>query len=532
MFYPFFALAARSPTRRRAFRHTLAAHLLLIAGAAWLMSRQESRAAGAQVLGHLLLVAGIVEGATLVGWRLTQLPKSRALEFLLLTPLRPPWVLVAEALVGLVRLALVTLAGLPALLLFVAAGRLDPLDVLPLLVLPLTWGAATGLGLTVWAYEPLGVRRASERFLLGLVLLYLVVGVVAGENLVHWLDVLPPGPAVVVLQAFAGFHAYNPFAVMRLCLEGDVQTAYGRAALLQAAALATLGGMLLRAARRLRGHFEELHYEPEGGCVTARRPGVGPRPLTWWAVRRVSRYSGRINLWLAGGFGVLYALYLVAGPHWPAWMGRRAFQLCDAAGGVAGLTTALVILAAVPAAFQYGLWDSNAPDRCRRLELLLLTGLKGNDYWHAAAAAAARRGRGYFAVAGLIWAAAAVAGRTPPAQALAAAAAGVLLWGLYFAVGFRAFTRGAQANALGLLLTGGLPLGAYVLTRLGGTRLGGLTPPGAVFGAGAGDVSAGWLVGPVLAGVVALEVARRSRRRCDAELRCWYDRHHSSRVVG
>ena len=40
---------------------------------------------GPMVLGNGLLVAGIVEGALLVGWRLTQLPKSQALEFLLVS---------------------------------------------------------------------------------------------------------------------------------------------------------------------------------------------------------------------------------------------------------------------------------------------------------------------------------------------------------------------------------------------------------------------------------------------------------------
>ena len=73
------------------------------------------------------------------------------------------------------------------------------------------------------------------------------------------------------------------------------------------------------------------------------------------------------------------------------------------------IATALMLLATVPAAFQYGLWDSSAQDRCRRLELLLLTRLDARDYWEAAAAAAWRRGRGYFAVAVLLWAAATAA---------------------------------------------------------------------------------------------------------------------------
>src|SRR5205823_443481 len=107
----------------------------------------------------------------------------------------------------------------------------------------------------------------------------------------------------------------------------------------------------------------------------------------------------------------------------------------------------------VPAAFQYGLWDSNAQDRYRRLELLLLTRLDGSAYWEAAACAAWRRGRGYFAIAVVLWTAACWTGRMTSSQVLLSAAAGVILWGLYFAVGFCAFIRGMQANTLGLFLT-------------------------------------------------------------------------------
>src|SRR5262249_17351404 len=115
-------------------------------------------------------------------------------------------------------------------------------------------------------------------------------------------------------------------------------------------------------------------------------------------------------------------------------------------GGLPSLAAALVILAAVPAAFQYGLWDANAHERCRRLELLLLTRLGGRGYWGAAAAAAWKRGRGYFVVAVILWLAACWAGQLTCLQAVAAAATGVLLWGLYFTLGFRAFARGFQAN--------------------------------------------------------------------------------------
>jgi hypothetical protein len=530
MLYPFFALAAQSPTRQAAFRRVGTAHLSLLLGGVWVMYGQRPGASGS-LLGHLLLVAGIVEGAVLVGWRLTQLPKSQALEFLLASPLRPRRVLLAEALVGLTQLALVTLAGLPVLLLLVCDGRLDPLDPLPLLVMPFTWGAVTGLALTVWAYEPKAVRRWGECLSLGLIVLYLVVGVLAGEHLRTWLAVLPEPLGLHVLRGFAAFHTHNPFGVLRWWLENNTEVAWQRTCGLQAAALLAAGLLLARAAGRLQGHFHDLHYQPLRLRDAVRRPHVGDRPLTWWAVKRVSRYSGRINLWLAGGFGLLYALYTVAGPHWPSWLGQRVFQMCDAVGGAAGLATGLVLLAAVPAAFQYGLWDSNAQDRCRRLELLLLTGLRPDDYWNAAAAAAWKRGRGYFAVALLLWGATLAAGRMSAGQAGLAVGSAVLLWGLYFALGFRAFSRGHQANGLGMLLTVGLPLGAFALASLGWPVLGELLPPGMVYRAGAGRASALWLAGPVLVAGLTLAVARRALFSCDAELRRWYERHHGRKVM-
>jgi hypothetical protein len=530
VFHPFFQLAAQSPTRQRTFRRIVLAHLLLLAGAFWAMSR-EAPGRPAVLLGHLTLVAGIVEGALLVGWRLTQLPRSQALEFLLVSPLRPPWLLLAEALVGLTQLALVTFASLPLFLLLVADGRLDPLDLVPLLVMPFLWGTLTGLGLTVWAYEPLSVRRWGERLLFGLILLYLIVGVLAGENLCRWLEGLPADISVAILRGFARLHTHNPFGVLSYWLQEHAAVAGERFWMQQATALVVVLLLLVRAAGRLQGHFQERHYHPVRDVAGEWRPEVGDRPLTWWAVKRVSEYSGRVNLWLAGGFGILYAAYILAGPHWPSWLGRGVFVVCDSVGGVAGLTTGLVVLAAVPAAFQYGLWDSNDQDRCRRLELLLLTHLEPRDYWAAAAAAAWRRGRGYLAVALLLWGAAALVGRVSPEQLVLALACAVLLWSLYFTLGFRAFSRGQQANGLGLLLTIGMPLAAFALTRLGGPLLGALVPPGLVYSANAAPVSLAWLAGPVLIAAVTLLVAQRSLRQCDASLRCWYDQHHGQRVM-
>jgi hypothetical protein len=366
---------------------------------------------------------------------------------------------------------------------------------------------------------------------MALILFYLLVGVLAGEHLGQWLRFLPEEGRLAFLQSFAAFHIYNPFAVLRFWLERDIALAWPRTLALESGALAAVAALLLRGACRMEGHFHERHYEPVRDVSGEKRSAVGERPLRWWAVKRVSEYSGRINLWLAGGFSLVYALYIVAGDHWPAWMGRRVFQLCDAAGGVPALATALVLLAAVPAAFQYGLWDSSTQDRCRRLELLLLTDLQPHDYWGAAAAAAWRRGRGYFIAALLLWAAALVGGRAPLSQLIAAVATSVLLWALYFALGFRAFARGAQANGLGLLLTVGLPLAAYALSRFAWALPGQWLPPGAVYSAGAGPTSLAWLIGPVLIAALTLTVARLSLRHCDAQLRRWYDENHGQKVM-
>jgi hypothetical protein len=468
---------------------------------------------GVVLLGHLLLIAGIVEGATLVGWRLTQLPRSQALEFLLVSPLRPRQLFLGEALVGLAQLALLTLSGLPILLLLVVAGVLDRLDPVPLLLMPFTWGALTGLGLTAVAYEPKRVRRWGERALLALVLLYLGVGVLAGEKLRTWLELLPDPWGLALLHAFYALHTHNPFGVLRFWLENDVRIAWESALGLEAAALACAGLFLARAAWRLEAHFHERHYQPVRDVRRERRPPVGDAPLSWWAVKRVSEYSGRINL---------YALYTVAGDRWPAWMGRGVFRMCDASGGVVGLSTVLVVLAAVPAAFQYGLWDSSTQDRCRRLELLLLTELGARDYWHAAAAAWAR-GRGYFGVALLLCCAALLGGKLTPQQVCGCLAAGVVLWGLYFALGFRAFARGREANGLGLVLTVGLPLAAFALARLRWPTLAAWLPPGMVYRAGTDPAASPWLIGPLLLTLLTLVVARRALAGCDASLRRWYD---------
>src|SRR5262245_41288821 len=187
MLAPFFSLAMAAPSRQTAFRRAAVGHLLFV-GAATAVVLTTPTAAVMQMLAYSLLGAGIVEGAVLLGWRLTQLPKSQALEFLLTSPLNPRRVFLAESLVGLGRLTLVQLAGIPALYPLLWRGLLTPLDLVLLIGMPLIWGAVAGFGLTVWAYETRFVRRVGEFASLLGILTYLTVGVLAGEKLKTWLD--------------------------------------------------------------------------------------------------------------------------------------------------------------------------------------------------------------------------------------------------------------------------------------------------------------------------------------------------------
>src|SRR5262249_31399714 len=171
----------------------------------------------------------------------------QALEFLLVTPLRPGRVFLAEALVGLGRLALVTLTGLPVLVVLAVAGYLEEIDLGPLLVTPLTWGAPTGLGFTVWGCEPRRVRRCTERGLLVLIVFYLAVGVLAGEHLQRWIGWLPEDLGRLFLSGFVGFHRYNPFAVLHAWFEEISVVSWERLVVVEVSALAVVGVLLVRA---------------------------------------------------------------------------------------------------------------------------------------------------------------------------------------------------------------------------------------------------------------------------------------------
>lgn len=522
MLTPFFTLAMATPNRQRSFRAATLAHVTAISLVTVALSLGR---VSLPLAGQILLITGIVEGAIIIGWRLTQIPKSQSLEFLLVSPVQPKNIFYCEVSVGFSRLALVTLSGLPFLVLLQVAGKISALDAAALCITPFTWGAVTGLGLTAWAYESRTVRRFGEWLCLAGIVVYLLVGVLAGENLRLWLDWLPPSIRWWTLELFGWAHTYNPFAVVQFWFSnsGTSEVAAERMIGLQLVGVGCLGLIAMRGAARLRGHFHDRHYRPFTESTPDESGGIGDTPLSWWAVRRVMEYSGRVNLWLAGGFGILYSAYTIAGDRWPPWLGRVVFQLVDRAGGLPALTAGLAVLAAVPACFQYGLWDSSLRDRCRRLELLLLTELSGRDYWNAAAAAAWRRGRGYFAIAVLLWTASVIAGRSALTQTLAAISAAAILWGLSFVLGFWAFARGRQANGLGSAMTIGLPVLTIVLAKSGWPLAASWLPPGSVFYALKAGTPGAWTLGPLLFGIFAIWFGISARVNCDLNLRAWFD---------
>ena len=102
------------------------------------------------------------------------------------------------------------------------------LDLGPLLLVPLTWGAITGLGLATWASKAPSVRRWGERLILAVVVVYLLVGVLAGEHLGRWARWLPATAVAGCLSAFEAAHRYSPFAVMQYGLPEDVSTGLPR----------------------------------------------------------------------------------------------------------------------------------------------------------------------------------------------------------------------------------------------------------------------------------------------------------------
>jgi hypothetical protein len=524
---PFIVAGMRSHSRQGAFRRSVVAHTSIHLGLALLLLR-DSRLSTIQFVAYFSIALAIIEGAFFLGWRLTQLPKSEAMEFMLVSPVQSHQFFFAEASVSFTRYVFIQLASLPIWIVVIQYGVLTTMDLPGLILIPLLWGAIIGFGLVVWAYETRTIRLIGQIVSLMAILIYLIVGVLAGERLGIWLNELPGEWSARIASTLMLMQQFNPFGVIKNYLDPRIPASLAMTSFLQLQliGLGLLIAFWVRAACRLKGHFQDLHYFPLSNHRSEQTHLIGQYPLTWWTVKRVMNYSGEVNLWLAGGFCLIYSAYILAGDSWPRWLGVMAFQMIDRMGGPAILITGLVSMAAVPAAFQYGLWDPSAQDRCKRLELLLLTDLEGKDYWHAACQAAWKRGRGYLLVALLLWLALLHSGSLSFVQFLASLSSSAILIGFTFAVGFWCFRSGNQSNGIGSFLVLGVPILVFFMLRNPAlSHFVSFLPQGGIYLALTSLPDFSWMLGQLFLAGVTILLTRHAIQTCEKSLRIWYDQH-------
>lgn len=530
MLWPFYEQAGRSISRQLSFRRLL---FVLMIGLAvmCLVPIRFGRPNLVIALGLTLLFGGIISGGLLIGWRLTQLPKSRSLEPLLLAPVDSIHLMLGEQIVAVTYFGLIMLSSVPILVLCVSMQWMQPLDALVLFVIAFTWGSFAGLGLTWWTYEPERLRKWVEQIFGITMLVYVSTAVMFFERFLAWARGLPSGWGRWIHEVLLFIHTFNPFDLIFRIGWGMSSDIWFRFWALEGVALVGLTFFVLRSAYRLKNHYLDQNYRPR---VERTRKGdlkIQDWPLRVWAILRVSQYSGRANVWLAWGIAVSYSAYMLMGTSWPAWMGKRIFISFDRVGGVPAVSTVFALLAAVPAAYQYGLWDNSIPERCRRLETFLMTKLTAWDYFDASVRAAWHRGQGYFFPATLLWIAYWYAGRLPTLALLCTLYCSVAIIISYMALGFSQFTRTSGNNAIGFVLTFLLPVVTWGVGEAGLKYVAAALPGGAIFFASSGKASGLELL--YFAGVWSIWLSvsgfihYRTIRSFDHDLRDWYDRNHA-----
>jgi hypothetical protein len=489
------------------------------------------------------LLIGIVSGGCIVGWRLAQLPKSRALEFALVAP-GSDWEMIGgEALSAALRTTVVLSAPLPILLLLCGTGWLNATQATAIYAVPIAAGCFTGLGLAVAAYEPAWVRTLMERLLLLVIILYLVCCGLLGATFVPWISQqwaqwqLAGGALSTALAVVAQL---NPFRLVDDVANQPTSVSATRVAAVVWLLLTLSAACLCRLVRRLRPHtYDENYSRQSGGRVY--QQSVGERPLSWWTARRVSRIKGNINLYLAWATIGLYSSWLVLADRWPPWLATHLLWTIESFGGGALLAVAAVQLAVVPTAFLNGLWDSNEQQRARRLELLLVTPLAAQQYLAASVTAAWCRGRRYVLAALVLWAAALYSGRITATMTLSLCAVALVYFLLSFSVMFRFFARTDSDHDVtlrGLFWSVGLPLLTVALYQAGAWVALAVSPLGAVYLLTLPEAAREQLLGAHVATLtqvvwaaqafyltVSVILLRRALVCFDREIRAWFAGH-------
>ncbi|MDA7980174.1 MAG: hypothetical protein MPJ50_15520 [Pirellulales bacterium] len=436
-------------------------------------------------LATTLLLGGIVAGGCLTGWRLAQFPKSRSAEFQLVTPSSDIKLVLSQASAGVLRTALVLAAGWPLVAAAWGAKWVDSQQAATLVFVPLLAGALAGLMLAMVAYEPAWLRRLLERLVLVSILLYLLLFGLLGSYFVPrfyaWKAEFARSPVITTAE---GIEAWiNPFRLMREIGGYSSPEFAWRAACVSLVLGCLIMLCLFRLSARLRNHYYEENY----GTVRHRRTSrllLGINPLSWWTARRVSRFKGNVNLYLACVTVGLYSCWLLMRDQWPSWLAVGQLRLIESAGGEAMLAAACLQMALVPTAFLAGLWDSNMQERCGRLELLLTTPLGGKQFLTASLKAAWIRGRGYILCLLVMWAATAASGKISWSSCIVLCCLSLAYAALCFATAFAHFARASTDKAItsrGFVWAVIAPLVTVGLFLAGAPRLAALTPLGTIY---------------------------------------------------
>jgi len=486
-------------------------------------------------------------GGSLTGWRVTQMPKSRTAEFLLVTPRTDGELVLGEILGGLLRTAFVVGAASPLILAMVGKGWITGLEGVALIVIPILCGWTAGLGLAVVAYAPLWFRRLTEAFVLLTILAYMLFIGLLGPVFIPWalsLWLRTTNSSLTILgRPVESMRYFNPFRLL-----GMLGQTHSTDLVWQfSGVVALLGGFCLFAVwflgHRLRKHYLEENYG-EQYRKDGKVPPIRDNPLAWWTARRVSRFRGNVNLYLGWGTIFLYSGWLLAGNRWPVWLGSHLMLVFEALGGAAMLGAAAVQFALVPVGFLSGLWDSNPQQRLGRLELLLITPLTAWDFLEGSIAASWTRGKWYLGAALCVWIAAALSPRQPwfhlgtLALLVFSATCYVVL---FFAIAYRSFASVGTDRAsatLGLTLTVAWPLLTLALFRLKWGAVAALMPLGGLYLLGRSPVEQARLTGLPAWGavleillanvgylVVAILLIRRGLARFEDEIHTWFADH-------
>jgi len=195
-----------------------------------------------------------------------------------------------------------------------------------------------------------------------------------GGELQLWMECCPPSGESIFSAPSATLHTHNRSAPCST-VASDIGRGFERAVIWQ------LGGLgrrvLLMCARQpVLGHFTNDSTTRCADVAGERRPAVGDRPLSWWAVKRVAEI--RDGSTLAGRAASACCTRFTCGRGAQGRLdGTGDVPGCDDAGGVDPVG-ALVGWRECRRRFSRA-GDSSVQQRCRRLELLLLTGLGPRD---------------------------------------------------------------------------------------------------------------------------------------------------------